>query len=80
LQSSRPPTRNRSRRRCALLDVAGWAALAAGTLAFDRWLGPDRTPSRLHVDISVAQSLTTGFSTGLLFVVSVVFMVRMYAA
>jgi uncharacterized membrane protein len=33
----------------------------------------------LHVGTSVAQSLTTGFGTSLLFVISVVFMVRMYA-
>jgi uncharacterized membrane protein len=63
----------------ALLYVAGGAALAAGTLALDRWLGPDRTPSWLHVGTSVAQSLTSGFSTSLLFVISVVFMVRMSA-
>jgi uncharacterized membrane protein len=53
--------------------------LAAGTLALDRWLGPDRTPSWLHVGTSVAQALTTGFGTSLLFVISVVFMVRIYA-
>ncbi|MGY1725450.1 DUF2254 family protein [Geodermatophilus sp. SYSU D01062] len=63
----------------ALLYAAGGAALAAGTLALDRWLGPDRTPSWLHVSTSVAQALTTGFATSLLFVISVVFMVRMYA-
>ena len=40
----------------ALLYVAGGAALAAGTLAFDRWLGPERTPSWLQVDTSVAQA------------------------
>ncbi|MGY1780708.1 DUF2254 family protein, partial [Geodermatophilus sp. SYSU D01036] len=63
----------------ALLYVAGGAALAAGTLTLDRSLGPDRTPSWLHVGTSVAQALTTGFGTSLLFVISVVFMVRIYA-
>jgi uncharacterized membrane protein len=63
----------------ALLYVAGGAALAAGTLGLDRWLGPAGTPSWLHVDISVAQALTTGFATSLLFVISAVFMVRIYA-
>ncbi len=63
----------------ALLYVAGAASLAAGTLALDRWLGPEGTPSWLHVGPSVAQGLTSGFSTSLLFVISVVFMVRMYA-
>ncbi|MBW0108605.1 DUF2254 domain-containing protein [Pseudonocardia sp. KRD-182] len=63
----------------ALLYVAAGAALAAGSLALDRWLGPDRTPSWLHVDPSVAQALTTGFGSSLLFVISVVFMVRMWA-
>jgi hypothetical protein len=33
----------------------------------------------LHVGTSVAQALTTGFASRLLFVISVVFMVRMYA-
>jgi hypothetical protein len=60
-------------------DGAALAALAAGTLALDRWLGPDRTPSWLQVDTSVAQALTTGFGTSLLFVISVGFMVGMYA-
>ncbi|MCZ2860290.1 DUF2254 family protein [Blastococcus sp. VKM Ac-2987] len=63
----------------ALLYVAGGAALAAGTLTLDRWLGPDGTPSWLHVGTSVAQALTTGFGSSLLFVISVVFMVRIYA-
>jgi hypothetical protein len=31
----------------ALLYAAGGAALAAGTLALDRWLGPNQTPSWL---------------------------------
>jgi uncharacterized membrane protein len=59
--------------------AAGGAALAAGTLALDRWLGPDGTPSWMHVGTSVAQALTTGFGSSLLFVISVVFMVRMWA-
>ncbi|WP_324273189.1 DUF2254 family protein [Blastococcus brunescens] len=63
----------------ALLYVAGGAALAAGSLALDRWLGPDGTPSWLQVGTSVAQALTTGFGSSLLFVISVVFMVRMWA-
>jgi uncharacterized membrane protein len=63
----------------ALLYAAGGAALAAGTLALDRWLGPNRTPSWLQVGTSMAQALTTGIGTSLLFVISVVFMVRMYA-
>jgi hypothetical protein len=61
-----------------LLYVAGGADLAAGTLAFDRWLGPDRTPSWLHVDTSVAQALTTGFATSLLFAISVASRVWMW--
>lgn len=63
----------------ALLYAAVGAVAAAGTLAFDRWLGPGRTPSWLEVDSSVAQALTTGFGSSLLFVISVVFMVRMWA-
>ena len=46
-------------------------------MALDRWLGPDRTPSWLEVGTSVALSMTSGFGTSLLFVISVVFMVRM---
>ena len=64
----------------ALLYAAGGAALAAGTPALDRWLGAERTPSWLHVGTSVAQALTTVFGTSLLFVISVVSMVRMWPA
>jgi hypothetical protein len=64
----------------ALLYVADGAALAAGTLALDRWLGSDRTPSWLQVDTSVAQALTTGFGTSQLFLISVAFRVWMWPA
>jgi hypothetical protein len=58
----------------------GRGGLAAGTPALDRWLGPDRTPSWLHVGTSVAQALTTGFGTSLLFLISVAFRVWMWPA
>jgi hypothetical protein len=64
----------------ALLYVAGGAALAARTPAFDRWLGPDRRPSWLHVDPSVAQAQSTGFATNRLVAISVAFRVWIWRA
>jgi hypothetical protein len=47
LRSLRPPAPNDHPVVAALLYAAGGAALAAGTLALDRWLGPNQTPSWL---------------------------------
>lgn len=61
-----------------LLYVGGGVLLAIVTLAIDRSLG-DAVPGWLRVGHQTALSLVTGFGSGLLFVVSVVFMVRIYA-
>jgi hypothetical protein len=61
-----------------LLYVGAGVILAIVTLAIDRSLG-DAVPGWLRVGHQTALSLVAGFGSGLLFVVSVVFMVRIYA-
>jgi uncharacterized membrane protein len=61
-----------------LLYVGAGVLLAIVTLAIDRSVG-DAVPGWLRLGHQTALSLVTGFGSGLLFVVSVVFMVRIYA-
>jgi uncharacterized membrane protein len=61
-----------------LLYVGAGVLLAIVTLAIDRSIG-DAVPGWLRLGHQTALSLVTGFGSGLLFVVSVVFMVRIYA-